>query len=251
MKKSEKILNNIVLVFGIACIAYWLILGFGVRFGQSLMNLWLIAGIVCVLRWAYWRFIGKTGCKPLLTALRIAFCVCLALFIAVEGVIVNAGMAKPEPDLDAIVVLGARVNGTEPSGSLRNRIDRAAKYLEENPNTVAVLSGGQGEGEEISEAQCMLDRMTARGIDEARLTMEDASTDTSENLRYSRALIPEDATVGLVTNDFHIFRACALAKGMGWNVKPVPVATTWISVPHYYLREFIGVVYEFVRGNLG
>ena len=252
MKKSEKIINRVVLVFGIACILYWLALGVFVRFGQSLMDLWLIAGVVCILRYLYWRFIGKTGCKPLLVALRIAFFAALAFFFAVEGIIVAAGNAVPEPGLDYIVVLGARVNGTEPSGALSNRIDRAAEYLEENPDTLAILSGGQGEGEEISEAQCMLERMTACSVDPARLTLEDRSTDTSENLKYSREFIPEGASVGLVTNNFHILRALALAKGIGWEgVKPIPVATPWFSIPHYYLREFIGVVYEFVRGNLG
>lgn len=252
MKKSEKIINRVDLVFGIACILYWLALGVFVRFGQSLMDLWLIAGVACVLRWLYWRFIGKTGCKPLLIALRIAFCAALAFFLTVEGIIFAAGTAAPEPNLDYIVVLGARVNGTEPSGALRNRIDRAADYLEENPDTRAILSGGQGEGEEISEAQCMLERMTARGVDPARLMLEDRSTDTSENLIFSREFIPEGASVGLVTNNFHILRALALARGLGWkDVKPVPVATSWISIPHYYMREFIGVVYEFVRGNLG
>ena len=95
MKKSEKIINTIILIFGVACILYWLALGVFVRFGQSLMDLWLIAGVACILRYLYWRFVGKEGCKPLLTALRIAFCVCLAFFLAVEGVIFAAGRAVP------------------------------------------------------------------------------------------------------------------------------------------------------------
>ena len=214
------------------------------------MFLWPAAGIACVLRWAYWKFIGYEGCRPLLIALRIAFCACLIAFIAVEGIIISAGSVSPEPNLEYVVVLGARVNGTEPSGSLRNRIDRAAEYLEENPDTRAILSGGQGEGEAITEARCMFDRMRSRGIDPERLTLEEQSTDTAENLTFSRRLIPEGASVGLVTNNFHIFRAIGLAKHMGWTVKPVPVATSWISIPHYYLREFVGVTYEFVRGNL-
>ena len=97
----------------------------------------------------------------------------------------------------------------------------------------------------------MYDHLVAAGVNPARLILEDRSTDTSENLRFSRVLIPENASVGLVTNNFHIFRALALARGLGWQgVQGIPVATTAFSIPHYYMREFVGVVYDGLRGNL-
>ena len=254
MKKSGRILNRFVLLFGIACIAYYLGLGIAVRFGQSLQFLWLIAGLLCIGRYLYWRHVDKTGRYPnrkILRPLRAIFLVALCVFLAVQAAILAVGCAPAEPNLDYIVVLGAKVNGREPSGGLRNRIQVGIEYLSANPDTIAILSGGQGEDEEISEAQCMYERMVAAGIDPARLILEDQSTDTSENLRFSRELIPEGARVGLVTNNFHICRALALARGLGWeNVTGVPVATTLLSLPHYLMREFCGVAYELVRGNL-
>ena len=255
MKKCGRIVNCLILLLGIAMIAYYLALGIFVRFGQSLQYLWLIGGILCIARFLYWRHVEKSGRYPahrrLLRALRVLFCAALAFFLAVEGVILCGGMMEAEQGLDYIVVLGARVNGTVPSGSLRNRIRVGAEYLRDNPDTIAVLSGGQGSGEEISEAQCMYQNMVAAGIDPARLILEEESTDTAANLRNSRALIPEGASVGLVTNNFHIFRALALARNQGWeDVHGVPVATTLFSMPHYLMREFVGVVYETLRGNL-
>lgn len=254
MKKSGRILNIIILIAGIAMIAYYLALGIAVRFGQSLQFLWLAGGILCIARFFYWLHVDISGKYPPrkpVRILRILFCIALAFFLAVEGVILAAGMIAPEPGLDYIIVLGAKVNGRVPSGSLHNRIQVGIQYLNANPDTTAILSGGQGPDEEISEAQCMYNLMTAAGIDPDRLIMEDQSTDTSENLRFSREHIPEGASVGLVTNNFHIFRALALAKGLGWeNTKGIPVATTWLSLPHYMMREFVGVVYETVRGNL-
>jgi uncharacterized SAM-binding protein YcdF (DUF218 family) len=182
--------------------------------------------------------------------LRICVIAMVCVFFAVEGIILAAGFTPAPRGLDTIIVLGARVNGREPSGALRNRIQVAAEYLESNPDTIAVLSGGQGSDEQISEAQCMYENMVQKGIDPARRILEDQSTDTSENLIFSRKLIPEDAQVGLVTNNFHIFRSLALARGLNWDVKGVPVATSWISIPHYFMREFVGVVYEGIRGNL-
>ena len=254
MKKTEKIVNVLILCLGLAMIAYYFALGFAVRFGQSLQYLWLLGGLLCVGRFFYWRHVAHSGKRPPrgpVRALRALFCLALALFLAVEGVILAAGLCDAPQGLDYIVVLGARVNGRTPSGALRNRIQAAADYLAANPATRAVLSGGQGAGEEISEAQCMYDRLVTAGVDPARLTLEDRSTDTSENLRFSRPHIPEGASVGLVTNNFHIFRALALARGLGWQgVQGVPVATTAISFPHYFMREFVGVVYDGLRGNL-
>ena len=255
MHRAGRIVNRLILLLGIAMIAYYLALGIAVRFGQSLQFLWLLGGILCIARYLYWRRVEKSGRYPrhrkLLRALRILLCAALIFFPAVEGVILCGGMMEAEQGLNYIVVLGARVNGTVPSGSLRNRIRVGAEYLRDNPQTIAVLSGAQGSGEEISEARCMYDNMVAAGIDPARLILEEQSTDTAENLRNSRALIPEGASVGLVTNNFHIFRALALARNQGWtDVRGVPVATTMLSLPHYLMREFVGVVYETLRGNL-
>lgn len=254
MKKSGRILNWCILLFGLACIAYYLALGFAVRFGQSLQFLWLIAGLLCIGRFLYWQHVYKSGKYPPkapVRVLRILFCLALAFFLAVEGIILSGGLVPARPCLDYIVVLGAKVNGREPSGSLRNRIAVAVEYLEANPDTIAILSGGQGPDEEISEAQCMYENMLAAGVDPARLILEDRSTDTSENLRFSRPHIPEGASIGLVTNNFHIFRALALARAQGWeDTSGIPVATTMFSLPHYLMREFCGIAYETVRGNL-
>lgn len=254
MKRTGKTINLLILILGLAMIAYYLILGIAVRFGQSLQFLWLVAGLLCILRFLYWRRAYRLNrCPPraLTWPLRAIVALLLIGFLALEGVILAAGLGSAPQGLDYVIVLGARVNGREPSGALRNRIQAAAEYLAANPGTMAVLSGGQGADEEISEAQCMYEELAARGVDPARLILEDQSTDTSENLRFSRTLIPEGASVGLVTNNFHIFRSLALARGLGWkNIAGVPVTTSLLSLPHYLMREFIGVVYDALRGNL-
>ena len=253
MTTAGRIVNFVVLALGLLMIAYYLALGIFVRFGQSLQYLWLLGGIACVARFAFWAWADRAGRVPsstLLTVLRVLFLAAVVIFLISEALILAPGLRNAPEGLDCIVVLGARVNGTEPSGALRNRIQVAASYLWDNPDAVAVLSGGQGEGEDISEAQCMYEKLTAAGFDPARLILENRSTDTSENLRFSRELVPEGASVGLVTNNFHICRSLGLARGLGWDVSAVPVPTSMLSMPHYLMREFIGVIYEFVRGNI-
>lgn len=97
----------------------------------------------------------------------------ISLLVSLEtNVLMNRG-GMPAIPADAVIVLGAGVNGTEPSLSLRTRLDAALDYLEENPDVPVVLTGGQGYGEEITEAQCMYDYLTTRGVTSERILLEE------------------------------------------------------------------------------
>ncbi len=253
MSKTASVINTLILIAGLLMIVYYLALGLCVRFGQSLMFLWPTVGILCVARYFFWKHASRVGRLPggvILTVLRVAVLALVAFFLVTECVIAVGGMGRATQGLDYIVVLGARVNPDGPSGALRNRAAGAAAYLQENPDCKAVLSGGQGSDEPESEAACMYRLITEAGIDPDRLILEAKSTDTSENLRFSRELVPDSASVGIVTNNFHIFRARALAHGLGWDVSAVPVATSLISWPHYMMREFVGLMHDMLLGRL-
>ena len=253
MSKTASVINTLILIAGLLMIVYYLLLGLCVRFGQSLMFLWPTVGILCVARYFFWKHASRIGRLPsgvILTVLRVAVLALVAFFLIVECVIAVGGTAKVTQGLDYIIVLGARVNPDGPSGSLRNRAAKAAEYLQKNPDCKAVLSGGQGLDEPESEAACMYRLITEAGIDPDRLIPEEKSTDTSENLRFSFELVPDGASVGLVTNNFHIFRARALAHGLGRDVAAVPVATSLISWPHYMMREFVGLMHDMLLGRL-
>ena len=119
-------------------------------------------------------------------------------------------MKVPE-NLDYLIVLGAHVDGTRLTLALLERTRRALEYLKANPGTKAVLSGGKGKGEKISEARAMYDYLTANGIEGSRLILEDRSVNTKENLSFSLEKIGDlSASVGVVTNNFHVFRGVAI-----------------------------------------
>lgn len=181
---------------------------------------------------------------------RILFAAGLSFFLLVESRIVAAMTADPPEDLDYVIVLGAGLIGEEPKNPLRVRIERAAEYMAENPDTILVASGGQGEDEVISEAECIRNRLVKMyGIDASRILMEDRSRDTEQNLRYSLALIGDpEASVGIITNSFHEYRAMMIADRTGFrDVHTVP-ATTLLPVGiHYMVREFFGVVEQMVK----
>ena len=135
---------------------------------------------------------------------------------------------------------GGPGEGTKPSKALRKRIDKAAEYLKDNPRTKAVVSGGQGNGEDLSEARVMYDCLLNAGISKDRLMMEDKSTSTVENLKFSAKLTGKSARIGLISQNFHIYRAVHLARHQGFaNVCGIAAPSEWIYQPHFLVREFL------------
>lgn len=169
--------------------------------------------------------------------------------------IIHSGSGTPAPDADYLIVLGAGVNGTAPSRSLQERLDAAAVYLTEHPDSIAIISGGQGDGENITEAQCMFQVLTASGISPSRIWMEPNATSTAENLQFSLECI-QDRTgsiprkVAIVSSEYHLHRARILASRLGVSCDLIPAKTT--SVPlriNYYLREIFAVWYYTLLGG--
>ncbi len=143
---------------------------------------------------------------------------------------------------DYIIILGARVKGEIPSLALQYRIDAAASYLKKNKETIAIASGGKGPGEEITEAEAIKRGLLAQGIDGNRILLEDKSTDTKENIKFSKQLIPNYLETGLlVTNDFHLYRSQSIAKDQGLSLKGIPAETPTIAIPKSYTREYLAI----------
>ena len=175
-----------------------------------------------------------------------AGCAVLVFMIAIaEGLVISCAiMDSSALSTGAVIVLGAGVNGTVPSLALQSRLNCAEEYLEEHPGIPVVLSGGQGPGEDITEADAMYTFLTARHPEwETRFIREDRATSTAENFRYSLALLEEngvaaDTPVAVITNDFHKYRAGLIARRMNLNTVEigVPLPWWWLTF-NYYARE--------------
>ena len=255
--RIRKIKNNIILVIGLLCILYYLAMGFAVRFGQSLLWLWTLAGVVCILRYFIVRRSIRTG-EPVplpkwcITIWRVALAIGFSLFLLVQVSILVTASKTPPAGLDSLLVLGAKVNGTQPSGALNERISAAARYLKENPGTLCIASGGQGPDEGISEAECIRRGLTKLGISEERILLEDRSTDTSSNFTNSFRLLPEGTrTAGVVTNDFHVLRALWTARELSdLQFYGVPAGSSFGGYIHYCVREFCAIIVGILIGEL-
>ncbi len=184
---------------------------------------------------------------------------CLLLGLTAAGItlgfISRSAENQPEPDCPYLIVLGAGVEGTVPSRTLRLRIDRAYAYLTENPETICIASGGQGRGEDITEAFCIYRELTQRGIAPERIWQEGLSTSTMENLTFSKELIIQKTgtapeTIAIVSNDYHVYRAGLMAQKLDMEPVAVPAHTDlpFLRIT-YFLREVAALWKFLLSGN--
>ena len=178
-----------------------------------------------------------------------ALMVGIALLAMIEtGFIISANTKAPAKNATA-VVLGCRVYGERASLSLVERLEAAQKYLEENSDAVCVVSGGQGPGEDISEAECMYRWLVAKGIDEKRIYKEDKSTSTEENIAFSKEVIKENGlneNIAIVTSEYHSYRASVIAQKNGLAYGTAQGQTAIWLFPTYYIRELYAILAEWL-----
>lgn len=166
-----------------------------------------------------------------------AVCAAACVFFSVN----MARYAEREVDEPgAVIVLGCQVRGDVPSTMLARRLDAAVETLSEYPETVCVVSGGKGSGENVSEAEAMRRYLIERGIEESRLILEDKSVSTRENIRFSAELLKERGidTAVIVTNEFHQYRADLYARRNGITAGHHSTRTPLRNIANYWVREW-------------
>ena len=172
-----------------------------------------------------------------------------------EAIIIRASFGDPQEQVEYMVVLGAKVNPNGPSVSLWDRICGAYTYLEEHPDVIAILSGGQGSDEPITEAECMYRELVELGIDPKRLWIEDEATSTWENLKFTLDLIEEKTgqrpeKLGVLSSEYHLFRASLFARACDVEFVGIPARTSRVSqMINHFMREVAGVWHYLILGG--
>lgn len=157
-------------------------------------------------------------------------------------------------DIDYIIVLGSGLIGDRVPPLLKSRLDKGIeiynKQIRKGVNCKMIVSGGQGPDELVSEASAMGKYLLSQGIKESDVILEDKSTTTYENMKFSKNIMDKSSKYNsiFVTNNYHVFRASIFARKVGLKANGVGAPTAFYFLPSALIREFIAilVIYKWI-----
>lgn len=252
--KKLTILKVILLLAGSSALAYYLVIVSMLGFRKDFSLFWIAGAAGSFGLLALLSYMGKMQWKGLgrfSILVYIIIGIVVLFFAVMETIIVKVGYSKPDNGADYVIVLGAQVNGTRVSQALKHRLDAAYSYAMENESAKIIVSGGQGQGEDVTEAEAMFDYLVARGIASERIIKEEQSTNTNENIMYSKEMMEHADYVVVVTNRFHLYRGTGIAKKqLSQKVEGLGAKTGNALFLNYYVREAFAVVKDKIVHNI-
>lgn len=247
MKKNNKLFDYILIFISILSIGYFILVTINSRFITAYLAYPALA-FICMI-YGFYELKNKINILSKLPVkinyfIKIVFVIIISLFITIEGLIIHERFNNQLKDCDYIIVLGSRLNGDTPSQLLKYRLDAAFTYHQSFPKAMIIVSGGKGNGEYISEANAMKEYLIKKGINENLIIEEDKSTNTNENIIYSKktldSLNKDDYNVTIITNGFHCYRSKLLANKHNLTAHTYSAKENLNTALHYYIREFFG-----------
>ena len=207
----------------------------------------LALGVLLTLCGIWPEQIKKITSHGIMKAVKYLIVLGLAFILGMTGFLMYQGSVDEVTyEEDALIVLGAAVQGDRVSSILAARLNEAADYAAENEEAIIIVSGGQGPQENLTEAQAMETYLMAKGIPQDRIIKEEQATSTYENFKFSKEILDskfgEEYTCAYVTNEFHCYRAGKIAEQAGLSANGVSVKTEWWKLPVNYMRESLAVV---------
>lgn len=245
-------LKTICCILAVLCILYGIIIATAGS-GTGFFVIWFLIA-------TFFFFLPKILTHKIPWILKALAALAVTVFIVIEGVILRGFSYKGRNGLPYIVVLGAQVYKSGPSRVLKFRLDKAAEYLNENPDTKCIVTGGKGYNEPFTEAEGMATYLYGVGIDPSRVILEKESTNTKENLKNAMKLICQETagkegvqagsfqdnevtSIGIVSNNFHVYRAVKTANKLGISdACGIAASSTALFLPHNLLREFFSMM---------
>ncbi len=216
----------------------WLVIGIvNLIFGIALKNGWVAPTLFP---------------KMAQSAVGAVTAVAVIIYVVIQILIFSQFNMKVKKELPYLIVLGAQMKSRGPSKILRRRLERAYEYLIENKKTVVIVSGGQGSNEPMSEAEGMKCYLVDKGIEPKRILKEDLSVNTHQNLVFSKNLYLQEVTeIGVVSSNFHMFRAKKIALKAGFQkVYGIPAYSEPFMLLNHTSREVCGIIKDYLAGNL-
>lgn len=241
------------LVFGIIFIAYYIFLL--TITGYTTINLaFLLAGFVFLgIYYLDVKYERRRNIKKYLRwrkRVLVGISIILGGIILIDSTILIFAMNKDYKKAECVMILGAGLKGDKVSATLKTRLDGAIDFMNNGEGyDFIVVSGGKGSDELISEAEAMRRYLVDKGIPNSKILLEDKSTSTFENFKFSKDIITshsgkyiEDINVKFFTNGFHTMRSYFLGKRLGYDeLSAYGTKTPFYLAPYYYFREIFAM----------
>lgn len=260
-------------LIAVLCMAYYIVILLYSGIGTSWSVLWLLGAVLFLLLAIGSEYYAKNSRRiPLWVPVSVLTTLLagVVIFVVTEMLIFSQAVGKTATDMDYVIVLGTQVKGESISDSLKKRLDTVLLYAEENPDTIFVLSGGKGKGEYLPEAEAMYTYLKYNGVAETSMIKEEFSTNTKQNLEYSKRLIEqreaglrlqkkgqaqseeeEAIKIAVLSSDFHVFRAKQIAKKMGiTDIYGISAPSNKVLFVHFCVREALAVWKDKLLGNM-
>lgn len=267
-------------ILGILCLIYYGVIVIYSGAGTSFSAIWIVLALGFFIMAAVGKFYPRIRDRvpvQIEVAVITFFSAIAFIFIVVELLMGFGALSFQKESVNYVIVLGAQVRGNTISRTLERRLEKAVEHAAYHPNTVFVLSGGQGDDEDVTEASAMYRYMKSRGVPDYQLLLEESSRSTYENMVYSKMLITERerirrATlraamaesgyllppdeeivirVGILTSNFHELRAKGIARHIGLpNVSGISAKSDPVLFVHFCVRECFAILKDKFVGNM-
>jgi uncharacterized SAM-binding protein YcdF (DUF218 family) len=240
--------NKINIIIGlIMLLNVLLLIKYRVTFGTGTFMLLSILFITIVLLYRVYIKNRSKKTKAVLISFIMVLAIWIISFIYIESNILGAIVYTADSnDYDYLIILGAGLKEEKISFVLEQRLDKGIEIFKDNLDAKIIVSGGQGPGESLSEAQAMKNYLLEHEIPEESIILEDTSTSTAENFMYSKDILEKigeaDAKLLVITNDYHLYRALMLAEKNGLIVDGVSSETPIMVRINYLIREYYAVI---------
>ena len=242
----RKILSKISLTLGILLLINGIVTAITTNLHTGVFIL-LAISVALIVYGIFYAKIKELTSKGIFRVLKYIAGAILLFFIALIFIIaINGREQRVDNDRDAIIVLGAGIKGEKLSKQLTQRLEQAYDYHTLNPNSIIVVSGGQGPQEDIPEAVAMKKFLLEKGVPAEKIVTEEKATSTFENFKFTKEILDnhfDNAKIAFVTSDYHMLRATKVAKSVGFtDMQGILSKTDWYSLPLSYIRETLAVI---------
>lgn len=226
------------------------------EWGISFSSIFLIVSMALI----YIVFPMKDLCskskhlKVIYSIYKVIIIIFVSSFILLEGLILlNISETKDVDkvdNIDTMIVLGAKVNGSEVSNTLKLRLDKAIEYYNKHKSVNIIVSGGKGNNSDITEALAMKNYLLSNGVNPNNIIQENKATTTLENIIYSKKILDNMDNKGkvlIVTSDYHLFRGRLIASILGIENEGICSISSMSGRLYYMIREYPTIIIYLVK----